>query len=235
MAPTRERTLGARSRPCGARRGGDARRRRRLRERHRRPIEGQERLFGARASETTTHRVLKSVDERVLERIRAARAAARARVWDAGARPQIDHAEHRRDAGRAPIRRRSGRRATTSTGSGFIRSAATWTRPARRSPRSCAQATPGRTPRPITSRCSRWRSSSCPPEDLDREILVRADIGGATHAFCADCRDADDPLLGRLRAQRQRPRGDPRAARNARGCRRSTPTARPARVRGSPS
>jgi hypothetical protein len=29
-----------------------------------------------------------------------------------------------------------------------------------------------------------------PAEDLDREILVRADIGGATHAFTADCRDA---------------------------------------------
>lgn len=29
-----------------------------------------------------------------------------------------------------------------------------------------------------------------PGEDLDREILVRADIGGATHTFTADCRDA---------------------------------------------
>ena len=29
-----------------------------------------------------------------------------------------------------------------------------------------------------------------PPEDLDREILVRTDIGGATHAFTADCREA---------------------------------------------
>ena len=49
---------------------------------------GQERLFGARASETTTHRVLKSIDEQLLGRIRAARAAARARAWDAGARPE---------------------------------------------------------------------------------------------------------------------------------------------------
>lgn len=48
---------------------------------------GQERLFGPRASETTTHRVLKLIDERLLERIRDARAVARARVWDAGARP----------------------------------------------------------------------------------------------------------------------------------------------------
>jgi hypothetical protein len=48
---------------------------------------GQERLFGARASETTTHRVLQSIDEQLLGRIRAGRAVARARVWDAGARP----------------------------------------------------------------------------------------------------------------------------------------------------
>jgi len=48
---------------------------------------GQERLFAARASETTTHRVLKAVDEVLLGRVRAARAEARARVWDAGARP----------------------------------------------------------------------------------------------------------------------------------------------------
>ena len=48
---------------------------------------GQERLFGARASETTTHRVLKSIDEQLLAEVRCARARARARVWDAGARP----------------------------------------------------------------------------------------------------------------------------------------------------
>jgi hypothetical protein len=30
-----------------------------------------------------------------------------------------------------------------------------------------------------------------PAEDLDREILVRADVGGCTHAFTADCREAN--------------------------------------------
>lgn len=49
---------------------------------------GQERLFGAKASETTTHRVLKSVDERLLGQVRAARAPSRAQVWDTGARPE---------------------------------------------------------------------------------------------------------------------------------------------------
>ncbi len=41
---------------------------------------GQERPFGAKASETTTHRVIKSIDERLLGRIRDARAGARACV-----------------------------------------------------------------------------------------------------------------------------------------------------------
>lgn len=47
---------------------------------------GQERLFGARASEATRHRVLRAVDEALLGWVRAARAQARARAWDAGAR-----------------------------------------------------------------------------------------------------------------------------------------------------
>ena len=49
---------------------------------------GQERLFGARSSETTTHRVLKAIDDALLGWVRVARAAARAWVWDAGARPK---------------------------------------------------------------------------------------------------------------------------------------------------
>jgi hypothetical protein len=64
-------------------------------------------------------------------------------------------------------------------------------RPERRSPRSSDRGTPGRTPPRITSRCSPLALAQLPAEDLDREILVRADIGGATHAFCADCREAN--------------------------------------------
>jgi len=55
---------------------------------------GQERLFGARASETTTHRVLKAVDGQLLDRIRAARAAARARCVGRRRAAGVDHAEH---------------------------------------------------------------------------------------------------------------------------------------------
>lgn len=45
-------------------------------------------LFGAIPSERTAHRVIKSVDAGLLEAIRGARALARERAWDAGARPE---------------------------------------------------------------------------------------------------------------------------------------------------
>ena len=51
-------------------------------------LRGQQELFGAVASESTTHRVIKSIDAERLEAIRAARAKARKRAWDAGARPE---------------------------------------------------------------------------------------------------------------------------------------------------
>ena len=151
--------------------------------------EGQERLFGARASETTTHRVLKSVDERLLDRIRTARAAARARVWDAGARPEsitlnIDatlvsaHADKERAAG------------NYKHGYGFH-------------PICCYLDETGEALAAILRPGNAGSNTAedhfavlalaleqLPAEDLDREILVRADIGGATHAFTADCRDA---------------------------------------------
>ncbi|MDP8909182.1 MAG: IS1380 family transposase [Chloroflexota bacterium] len=150
---------------------------------------GQERLFGARASETTTHRVLKSVDGPLLDRIRATRAAARARVWDAGARPEtitlnIDatlvsaHADKQRAAG------------TYKHGYGFH-------------PLCCYLNETGETLAALLRPGNAGSNTAAdhfavlglaleqlPPDDLDREILVRADIGGATHAFTADCRAA---------------------------------------------
>jgi Transposase DDE domain group 1 len=151
--------------------------------------EGQERLFGVRASETTTHRVLKSVDERLLERIRVARAAARARVWDAGARPDsltlnIDatlvsaHAEKERAAG------------NYKHGFGFH-------------PICCYLDETGEALAAILRPGNAGSNTAedhfavlalaleqLPAQDVDREILVRTDSGGATHAFTADCRDA---------------------------------------------
>jgi hypothetical protein len=151
--------------------------------------DGQERLFGAKASETTTHRVLKSVDERLLERIRAARAVGRARVWDAGARPEtitlnIDatlvtaHSEKDRAAG------------NYKHGYGFH-------------PICCYLDETGEALAAILRPGNAGSNTAedhfavlalaleqLPAEGLDREILVRTDSGGATHAFTADCRDA---------------------------------------------
>jgi hypothetical protein len=150
---------------------------------------GQERLFGARASETTTHRVIESVDEQLLARVRVARAEARARVWDAGARPgsitlDIDatlltaHSEKERAAG------------NYKHGYGFH-------------PLGCWLAETGEALAVILRpgnagsntaedhfRVLGLALAQFPAEDLDREILVRTDIGGQTHAFTSDCREA---------------------------------------------
>jgi len=151
--------------------------------------QGQERLFGARASETTTHRVLKSVDEQLLDRVRAARAVARSRVWDAGARPDaitlnIDatlltaYSEKELAAG------------NYKHGYGFH-------------PLGCWLDETGEALAAILRPGNAGSNTAedhftvlglalgqLPAEDLDREILVRTDIGGCTHAFTADCRDA---------------------------------------------
>ena len=150
---------------------------------------GQERLFGARASETTTHRVLKAIDEALLGRVRAARAQTRARVWDAGARPEtitlnIDatlltaHSEKELAAG------------NYKHGYGFH-------------PLGCWLDETGEALAAILRPGNAGSNTAedhftvlglalaqLPAEDVDREILVRTDIGGQTHAFTADCRDA---------------------------------------------
>ena len=150
---------------------------------------GQDVLFGPRASETTTHRVLKSIDEQLLDGVRAGRAAARARAWGAGARPDsitlnIDatlltaHSDKQRAAG------------TYKRGYGFHplccyldetgEALAAILRPGNAGSNTAADH--------FAVLCQALEQ--LPAEDLDREILVRADIGGATHAFTADCRDA---------------------------------------------
>ena len=150
---------------------------------------GQERLFGARASETTTHRVLKAVDGPLLDRIRAARAAARAGAWDAGARPEsitlnIDatllsaHSEKEPAAG------------SYKHGYGFH-------------PLGCWLDETGEALAAILRPGNAGSNTAedhftvlglalaqLPAEDLHREILVRTDIGGQTHQFTADCREA---------------------------------------------
>jgi hypothetical protein len=150
---------------------------------------GQQRLFGARASESTTHRVLKAIDEQLLGQIRAARAAARARVWDAGARPatitlNIDatlltaHSEKELAAG------------NYKHGYGFH-------------PLNCYLDETGEALAALLRPGNAGSNTAedhftvlglalaqLPAEELQREILVRTDIGGCTHAFTGDCRDA---------------------------------------------
>jgi len=152
--------------------------------------QGQERLFGARASETTTHRVLKAIDEELLARVRSARAEARACVWDAGARPDtitlnIDatllttHSEKELAAG------------NYKHGYGFH-------------PLNCYLDETGEALAAILRPGNAGSNTAedhftvlglalaqLPAQDLDREILVRTDIGGQTHQFTSDCREAN--------------------------------------------
>lgn len=152
-------------------------------------LRGQQALFGVIASETTAHRVLKSIDPDLLEAIRDARAKALERAWDAGARPQelvldIDasllaaHSEKQGAAG------------NYKGGFGFH-------------PLLCYLAETGE---PLAGILRPGNAAAhtaadhfevlqlalaqLPEADLGREILVRADIGGRTHAFTQDCRDA---------------------------------------------
>jgi hypothetical protein len=152
-------------------------------------LRGQEALFGPVASETTAHRVLKSVDGDLLEAIRAARAKSLARAWDAGARPEelildIDasllgaHSEKEGAAG------------NYKGGFGFF-------------PLLCYLSETGEPLAGILRPGNAGANTAAdhfevlqlaleqlPARDLEREILARADIGGRTHAFTQNCRDA---------------------------------------------
>lgn len=152
-------------------------------------LRGQQPLFGVVASESTAHRAIKSIDGEALEAIRASRAKALAKAWDAGARPKelildIDaslltaHSEKEGAAG------------NYKGGFGFH-------------PLLCYLAETGE---PLAASLRPGNAAAhtaadhfevlqlaleqLPEQDLHREILARADIGGRTHAFTSDCRDA---------------------------------------------
>jgi Transposase DDE domain group 1 len=151
---------------------------------------GQERLFGAKASETTTQRVIKSVDEQLLGQIRAARAAARARAWDAGARPETITLDL--DA------------TIVTAHSDKEQAAGAWKRTFGFHPLECyldqtgeplaAILRPGNAGSNTAedhSRVLELALAQLPADDLDKEILVRTDTGGCTHAFIDDLRAAN--------------------------------------------
>ena len=152
-------------------------------------LRGQEALFGVVASETTAHRVLKSVDACLLEAIRGARSKALERVWDAGGRPReliLDI-----DASLLTVHsEKEGAAGNYKGGFGFH-------------PLLCYLAETGE---PLAGILRPGNAAAhtaadhfevlqlaleqLPASDLDRPILARADIGGRTHAFTQDCRDA---------------------------------------------
>jgi hypothetical protein len=153
-------------------------------------LRGQGSLFGPVASETTAHRVLKSIDAELLDAVRAARARARAAAWRAGARPErlvldIDatlvtaHSEKEEAAG------------NWKGGFGFHpllcfldetdEGLAGLLRPGNAGSNTATD----------HEQLLIEALEQLPREALEEEILVRCDIGGATHDFTRSCRDAD--------------------------------------------
>jgi hypothetical protein len=152
-------------------------------------LRGQEALFGPVASESTAHRTVKSIDAVAREAVRAARAKALERAWDAGARPEtitldIDaslltaHSEKESAAG------------TYKNGFGFH-------------PLLCYVSETGEPLAGVLRPGNAGANTAAdhfevlqlaleqlPAADLHRPILARADIGGRTHAFISDCREA---------------------------------------------
>jgi hypothetical protein len=152
-------------------------------------LRDQEALFGPVASERTAHRAIKSVDADLLEAIRGARAGARRIAWDAGVRPEtITLSVDATLLGAAS--EKEGAAGNYKGGFGFH-------------PLLCYLDETGE---PLAGILRPGNASAntasdhfevlqlaleqLPEADLDREILVRTDIGGRTHAFTRDCREA---------------------------------------------
>lgn len=153
-------------------------------------LRGQQALFGEVASETTAHRVIKSIDSELLDRIRAARAQARERAWAAGARPDqitldIDatliaaHSEKDEAAG------------TYKRGFGFHPLLCYCDETSEALAGLLRAGNAGSNTAADHFEVLQMALEQLPAVALDSEILARADSGGATHAFAADCRSAD--------------------------------------------
>jgi Transposase DDE domain group 1 len=152
-------------------------------------LRDQEALFGPVASERTAHRVIKSIDAGLLEALRGARAVARERAWDAGARPEtITLGIDATLLGAAS--EKEGAAGNYKGGFGFHpllcyldetgEPLAGLLRPGNAGANTAAD----------HFEVLQMALEQLPEADLDREILVRCDIGGRTHAFTQDCRAA---------------------------------------------
>lgn len=152
-------------------------------------LAGQQDLFGAVASTSTAHRVIDSIDAECLEAIRAARAKARKAAWSAGARPEelildIDaslltcHSDKEGAAGN--FKRGFGFHPLFGYLDGGEAPAALL-RPGNAGSNTAAD---------HFSVLGLALEQIPDADDPGLALLVRCDGGGATHAFTADCREA---------------------------------------------
>jgi hypothetical protein len=152
-------------------------------------LEGQEDLFGRVASQSTAHRVIASIGPDQLEGLQSARATARAIAWQAGARPKeitIDldatllqaHSEKDRAAG------------NYKGGFGFHPLMAYLSETGEPLAGLLRPGNAGANTASDHSRVLELALEQIPADDPDREILIRTDGAGASHAFTHDCREA---------------------------------------------
>ena len=149
-------------------------------------LASQPALFGEVASVSTARRVLLSIGEAELDRVRAARAVARARAWAAGAAP----AEVILDFDATPITAHSDKELAAGHykgGFGFHPLLA-----------SCGREVLAAILRPGNAgannaadhlRVFELALAQLPSVALEGPILVRSDSAGASHAFAAACRE----------------------------------------------
>jgi len=149
----------------------------------------QDALFGGVASETTAHRVVKSVDAGRLEEIRGARALAREAAWEAGARPEtITCSIDATLLGAAS--EKQGAAGDYKGGFGFHPLLCYLDETGEPLAGLLRPGNAGANTADDHFEVLQMALEQLPARDLDREILVRTDIGGRTHAFTQDCRDA---------------------------------------------
>jgi hypothetical protein len=158
-------------------------------------------LFGNVASDSTAFRVIDSIDEQRLGRLRAAVAVARARGWKLGARAERASAREQQRPERTVIDVDA---TLTTAHSDKEQAAGNFKGGYGHHPLLCylddtgealagilrPGGTRARTPLRITSRRSTSRSRSSISRRSKGEILIGADGAGATHELCVYCREA---------------------------------------------
>jgi hypothetical protein len=160
-------------------------------------LRDQAELFGGVASDSTTFRVIDSIDEECLTRLRGAVAAARARAWQLGARPGRREQQRRRELTVIDID------ATLTTAhSGKEQAAGNFKKGYGHHPLLCYLDETGEALAGILRPGNAGSNTVCDhqavldlaleqldPRALQGDILARADGAGATHGLCVYCRE----------------------------------------------